>query len=85
MTARLDKMEAAGTVRRLPDPDDRRGIVIELTDEGHALWQEVIDIEIEKESLVAATLTPAEREELNALLRRLVVAFDELHERPSKP
>lgn len=78
MTARLDKMEAAGTVRRLPDPDDRRGVVIELTDEGHALWQEVIDLEIEKESNVATALTGAERDELNALLRRLVHAFEPL-------
>ncbi len=85
MTARLDKMEAAGTIRRLPDPDDRRGVVIELTDQGHALWQEVIDLEIEKESLVTSALTPAERSELNRLLRSLVVAFGEHHDRPSKP
>ena len=34
MTARLDKMEEAELIRRLPDPDDRRGVVIELTDRG---------------------------------------------------
>src|SRR5262249_40509108 len=32
MTNRLDKLEAAGLVRRVPDPDDRRGVNIELTD-----------------------------------------------------
>src|SRR3712207_4019687 len=31
---RLDKLEKAGYVRRLPDPNDRRGVIVELTDEG---------------------------------------------------
>ena len=35
MTARLDKMEAAGLIRRLRDPSDRRGVLVELTDHGH--------------------------------------------------
>ena len=34
MTNRLDRLEKAGLVRRLPDPDDRRGVIIELTDDG---------------------------------------------------
>ena len=34
MTARLDKMEEAELIRRLPDPDDRRGVVIELMPRG---------------------------------------------------
>ena len=28
MTSRLDRLEAAGLVRRLPDPEDRRGVVV---------------------------------------------------------
>src|SRR5579884_2749585 len=31
MTNRLDGLEAAGLIRRLPDPSDRRGVVVELT------------------------------------------------------
>ena len=34
MTNRLDRLEKAGLVKRLPDPDDRRGVLIELTDDG---------------------------------------------------
>ena len=34
MTNRLDRLEKAGLVKRLADPDDRRGVLIELTKEG---------------------------------------------------
>src|SRR6476620_5598849 len=34
MTSRLDRLERRGFVRRLPDPDDRRGVIVELTDQG---------------------------------------------------
>jgi hypothetical protein len=38
MTSRLDTLEQAGFVRRLPDPDDRRGVVVELTEKGRDAW-----------------------------------------------
>jgi DNA-binding MarR family transcriptional regulator len=37
MTARLDKLEEAGLIRRKPDPIDRRMLVIELTEQGEQL------------------------------------------------
>src|SRR4051794_5720654 len=40
MTNRLDRMERDGLVRRLPDPNDRRGVRVELTDEGSRSWIE---------------------------------------------
>src|SRR5690349_528586 len=33
-TARLDRLEKAGLVARSPDPSDRRGILVRLTDKG---------------------------------------------------
>lgn len=32
----IDRLEAMGCVRRLPDPDDRRATLVELTDAGRA-------------------------------------------------
>ncbi len=75
MTARLDKMEAAGWIRRLRDPSDRRGVLIELTDDGMSIHDKSVSLQGEKESIVAATLSEAELDELNGLLRRLVIAF----------
>jgi DNA-binding MarR family transcriptional regulator len=79
MTARLDKMEEAELIRRLPDPGDRRGVVIELMPRGRELWEQTIAVQAEKESIVAAALTTKEQDRLNDLLRRLVVAFGEEH------
>ena len=40
MTNRLDRMETAGLIRRVPDPNERRGTLIEPTDAGHKSWDE---------------------------------------------
>ena len=34
VTSRTDRLERRALVRRLPDPHDRRGVIVELTDEG---------------------------------------------------
>ena len=75
VTARLDKMESRGLLRRLPDPEDRRGVQVEITVEGRALWEECVGVQAEKEMLVASALSEAEKLELNDLLRRLIHAF----------
>jgi DNA-binding MarR family transcriptional regulator len=76
MTNRLDRLEQAGLVRRLPDPNDRRGIQVELTEKGKRLYEDAIGVQARKESLVAAALTDAEKKQLNTLLRRLMIEFE---------
>ena len=75
MTNRLDRLEAAGLVRRLPDPDDRRGVLVEPTEAGHAAWDRATDTQAGKEALIASALSEMEKEQLHALLRRLMRAF----------
>jgi DNA-binding MarR family transcriptional regulator len=75
VTARLDKMEEAELIRRRPDPDDRRGVVVELTDRGKERWETSIAVQMEKESIVSATLDERDQDLLNDLLRRLLLAF----------
>jgi DNA-binding MarR family transcriptional regulator len=76
MTNRLDKLEAAGLVRRLPDPSDRRALQIELTEQGHDRWERSAAAQVEKETAVTSALGDDEKEQLNALLRRLMLAFE---------
>jgi DNA-binding MarR family transcriptional regulator len=76
MTNRLDRLEQAGFVRRVPDPDDRRGVLVELTDAGRRVWEESVSAQAAKESLIAAALDKDEKRQLNALLRRLMLEFE---------
>jgi DNA-binding MarR family transcriptional regulator len=78
MTNRLDRLEEAGLLRRRPDPDDRRGIQVELTDEGRRVYEDSVGVQARKEALVAAALNDGEKQQLNALLRRLMVEFERM-------
>ena len=85
MTNRLDRMETAGLIRRLPDPNDRRGTLIEPTEAGHAAWDKAVGTQARREAMIAAVLSEPERVELHRLLRHLMRAFpDEAHGRAHK-
>jgi DNA-binding MarR family transcriptional regulator len=76
MTNRLDRLEAAGLIRRQPDPSDRRGLLVELTDAGWQAWQASTGTQATKEALIASALTEREKAQLNVLLRRLLLSVD---------
>jgi DNA-binding MarR family transcriptional regulator len=76
MTNRLDRLEEAGLVRRLPDPNDRRGLWVELTEKGRRLYEDTVGVQAKKEALVAVALSEAEKKQLNRLLRRLMLEFE---------
>jgi DNA-binding MarR family transcriptional regulator len=77
MTARLDHLEREGLVRRLRDPDDRRSVFVELTDKGRKKHEQAMGIQAEKETLLAEALSEREKEQLNALLRRVMVTLED--------
>jgi DNA-binding MarR family transcriptional regulator len=79
MTNRLDQLEEAGLIRRLPDPSDRRGIHVELTAAGRKLYKQSTATAAAREALLASALNEREREQLNGLLRRLMIAFEKLY------
>jgi DNA-binding MarR family transcriptional regulator len=81
MTNRLDRLESADLVRRIPDPDDRRSVQVELTDAGWSLWQASVGVQATKERLLASSLDDAEKAALNDLLRRLMLAFGRISKR----
>jgi DNA-binding MarR family transcriptional regulator len=76
MTSRLDRLEELGYIRRLPDPGDRRGVVVELTDEGRSAWDAAAEVQGRKEAFFASALTGDEQRKLNGLLRKLMLALE---------
>lgn len=76
MTNRIDRLEARGLVQRHRSPDDRRGVLVELTPEGlervDAAMSDLLAVERE----VLAALAPAERLQLANLLRTVVGQFE---------
>ncbi len=76
ITSRLDRLESRGFVNRLPDPNDRRGVLVELMPDGRAAWESAIEVQGRKEAFFASALTAAEQRQLNGLLRKLMIALD---------
>lgn len=72
MTNRIDRLERAGLIVRHPNPADRRGTLVGLTEAGLALIDSLIASHVETERAVLAALEPAEQEELNRLLAKLL-------------
>jgi DNA-binding MarR family transcriptional regulator len=75
MTNRLDRLEQAGLIRRLPDPNDRRGTLVEPTEHGHKAWDTVVGLAARREASQVAILTERQKRELHDLLRGLMHAF----------
>jgi DNA-binding MarR family transcriptional regulator len=77
-TKRLDRLERAGLIARTPDPGDRRGVLITLTDTGHELIDRVTEAHLDNERDLIAALSVAERERLASLLRKLQLGLPPL-------
>lgn len=76
MTNRLDKLESAGLVVRHPDPNDRRGVLVELTSDGRARLDRYIAVQAKRERQLLVGLTTPEKQELNRLLRKLLASVE---------
>jgi DNA-binding MarR family transcriptional regulator len=77
MTHRIDRLEKAELVKRIPDPSDRRGMLIELTDKGFEVIEKALDAHVANEHRILSALTGSERDTLAQLLRKLLVSFEE--------
>lgn len=74
MTGRLDKLERAGLLVRAPDPHDRRGLRVSLTERGITVVDEALAAGLAVQQAALSALEPSEAEALAALLRRLLAA-----------
>lgn len=72
MTSRLDRLEKAGLIMRSPNPEDRRGTLVSLTEKGMALMDEMIPRHVQNEARMLTGLTREEQQALSELLGKLL-------------
>lgn len=76
MTNRLDRLEKAGLITRGPHPQDRRGVIVQLTEGGRDLIDEAVTAHVENEHQVLSVLTREEQDRLADLLAKLISGLD---------
>jgi DNA-binding MarR family transcriptional regulator len=74
MTNRIDRLEEEGLVSREGDPQDRRRILIRLTQHGLERVERAIEARFNTADAALDSLTAAKRDTLNGLLRELLLA-----------
>jgi len=67
----IKRLAARGLIRRRPDPNDRRRLILSLAPEGHALADRVVPAASEITRLTLAPLNDDEQQVFLALLERL--------------
>ncbi|MBV2362016.1 MarR family winged helix-turn-helix transcriptional regulator [Streptomonospora nanhaiensis] len=77
MTNRIDRLAAAGLVRRGPDPADRRGVLVRLTDEGRERVDAALADLLSYEESLLSGVSREDRARLAALLRAVLSPLDE--------
>lgn len=77
ISVRIDRLVTDGLAERVPDPDDRRGTRVLLTDRGREVFETVAPAHLDNERRLLAALTPQEQSTLAALLRKLLVDLEE--------
>jgi DNA-binding MarR family transcriptional regulator len=76
MTPVIDRLEREGLVKRLPNPADRRGSLVELTRAGRRKVDAAMVRHADAEQRLVEHLDPREREQLAALLRKLLLGVE---------
>jgi DNA-binding MarR family transcriptional regulator len=80
MTNILHGLAARGLIERLPDPSDRRGVLIRMTPEAVKRIDQAIAAHVAEEHRMIAALNSGERRALRKLLHGLLIAIDPVRE-----
>lgn len=77
ITSRLDRLERRGLVVRHPDPDDRRGVIVELTATGLEQVDAAVAAKTASDRQLMGILAPDDAGQLEDLLRRLLLGLEQ--------
>ena len=76
MTNRIDRLAAGGLVSRRPDPQDKRGVLVQLTEAGRTTVDNAFAALLAGEKALLTGLDRGQQEQLADLLRILLAPFD---------
>lgn len=76
MTNRIDQLEKAGYVERILNPEDRRSVLIALTEKGLATVEAAVDAHVANQHRLSKNLSAADKAELDRLLRKFLADFE---------
>lgn len=82
MTNRLDRLEQAGFVSRRPDPTDRRGVLVGLTEEGKSVVDKAFEEALAEQERILQAVPARERTVLAGALQDLLVSLGDRLEYP---
>ena len=77
MTAALDRLERKGLIARAPNPADRRGSLVRLTDDGLSVINRAMERHSETEQRLVRGLAASDRRKLGDLLRALLLSVEQ--------
>jgi DNA-binding MarR family transcriptional regulator len=76
ITYRLDRLERLGFIQRLPDPADRRGLIVQLTEAGRLCVNEALGEYLENDRNLLSVLTEQERNDITHGLAKLLLSLE---------
>lgn len=77
LTDRLNRLERAGLIRRLGAADDKRSLLVELTEDGRDRVERAFREDMALENALVESLSADEREHLVRLLRKLAISLED--------
>lgn len=76
MTNRIDQLEKQGFVQRLPNPQDRRSLLIALTDKGLSVIDKAVTDHVANQHRLVAALPPEQQAGLDDVLRAFLARYE---------
>ncbi|HDC2546552.1 TPA: MarR family transcriptional regulator [Salmonella enterica] len=72
LSNRINRLEEKKYIVRIPDPSDRRGVIVRITPEGRKLTLEAVVTHVAIEETLIQELDIEDREQLAGLLKKLI-------------
>ena len=86
MTSVLDTLEKRGLIQRMPHPDDRRKLLVDITPDAQAILDELLpSLHAREREVISGALSPSEQRQLLRLIAKVQHAALQAQSTPAPP